>query len=87
MKVLLVLTAAILISSCASDRISSDCSSRISRLQAALDAANAKLDTASTAAEKESTPQMFGKVAGAAADVAGATAELSSAKQGCGVAP
>jgi len=87
MKVFLLLTIAILLSSCASNRISSECSSRISQLQVALDAANVKLDTARTAAEKEPTPQMFGKVAGAAADVAGATAELNSAKQECGVAP
>ncbi len=87
MRILLLMLLLTLISSCASTGEISACQENVSELQAAYDASEENLGRVSAEAERVANPQMFGRVASAAADVAGAKAALDSARQGCGVAP
>jgi multidrug resistance efflux pump len=75
------------IAACAGPLQRSGCASQIQEAQTNLDAAEAKLEQANTAATASPNPQAFGKVASAAADVAGAQAALDSTRGDCSVAP
>ena len=85
-RLLLLVPLILLVSACLSAPKSS-CHARIAKAQAAYDAAEADLEVASAAAEMAPGPQMFGRVASAAADVAGAKDALDSARKECGSVP
>lgn len=76
-----------LATACVSTPNSSDCVARVRQARTALDAAEARLQDAKTAASAAGTPQSFMQAASAAADVAGAQAAVDTAKPECGVAP